>query len=1008
MILLAELSYIDNNVWQYDNPGTADSLIISGTTLTDLPADKSKTGTAFYQTTRAKCFDLPTTDEIWLKFDVYFDGSNRWRAYNTGSAGTCGVCSYSGGSSLGMWQNGNCIQDFSNVCKTNQLQTVLLHMISGASAGVVEAWVDGEKIYTYTGDVNHGQDFADIYLQSDGSGTVFSNVLISNNRDSLPYGVEIKPEIYASGLFAGKTYFKPSIFATYITAPHNEKIYADLSRRISTPESASADLQRKVGQGEKNSANLLRNVTKQEISYGDTERKIAIEEKISGDTLKHIVQSNKISADTRRNIKKIEKIIGDTSRKINVTVITADLRRNVTNHVKCNFDTCRQIGISEKVSADLYLRTANDEIAKADTFRKVNVATKTQADTLLKVSVREKISAKTKRAIVKHVSTSADTFLKIVTAEKVIADLMRGIREYVHADTFRQVKRAEKTFARTMIRIPHILNYRLQNRNRALTKSTKTKLLRDNPTSLVNTFKDYGVTAVNITLNEKTLSDDFRFDIASRSIEINETVLGYLLDYPFHFLVEETNQTDLVQSVKGRYSIDDLLYTWFYLSLDTEKFPKAAEIITRIAQYFLLVPVVKIDDFTPSNFTNNTMMTYADVLSSLFGWTSRVPQRQVNTFIRGNFLYCIQRGKEDSVFDITDLPHSRPTINKKFNRVLCYNPNKSGSDNDNDSDDDNGYKFSGTISYAQDGVAPFQSRIYITYTFDNGLLVKEEYATNTGLFADDDDELKTISNYSTTNYFYTSLLDKDKETVEAVDCISCNYISSKENTTKAVEQIWNNELYNGVKESNETSQSISTSYIYSYNEKTVYLSQEHEQTDREKIIDGEKIREKTWVDTYHVPAGNGWYAQTVYRNGIFQGANLSQGAPGNAISPYTIKQTQENFKGFDIKYTQPENQYPNNKDDELSAIVDDSFPVKESTIKKDTLNEALRWLHRKIIETVTVDLISAVVDGVPSINHIVDFTERVKLNGAEYFLVSNTISFTPRKLIQKLQLIRWY
>ena len=35
--------------WQYYNAGTADLLSIGGTTLTDLPDDKSKTGTAFYQ-----------------------------------------------------------------------------------------------------------------------------------------------------------------------------------------------------------------------------------------------------------------------------------------------------------------------------------------------------------------------------------------------------------------------------------------------------------------------------------------------------------------------------------------------------------------------------------------------------------------------------------------------------------------------------------------------------------------------------------------------------------------------------------------------------------------------------------------------------------------------------------------------------------------------------------------------------------------------------------------------
>ncbi|MBR0288996.1 MAG: LamG domain-containing protein, partial [Selenomonadaceae bacterium] len=173
--------------WRYVNPGTADTLTITGTTLTNLSADKSKTGTAFYQTQRVKCFDLAATPEVWMKFDVYFDGSNRWRAYNDGSAGSCGICSYSDGD-FGMWQNNNRIQDFSGICKTNQLQTVLLHMVSGSSDGVIEAWVDGVEIHTYTGDVNHGDDFADIYLQSDGSGTFFSNVIISNVEIKLDEG----------------------------------------------------------------------------------------------------------------------------------------------------------------------------------------------------------------------------------------------------------------------------------------------------------------------------------------------------------------------------------------------------------------------------------------------------------------------------------------------------------------------------------------------------------------------------------------------------------------------------------------------------------------------------------------------------------------------------------------------------------------------------------------------------------------------------------------------------
>lgn len=174
---------IEETPFRYENAGTADLLTVSGTTLGSLPATQSRTGTAFYQTQQAKCFDLPATPEVWMKFDVYFDGSNRWRAYNGGANGTCGVCSYGNysGGDFGMWQNDTKIQDFSGICIANQLQTVLLHMVSGVM-GTIEAWVDGNFIQLYRGDVNHGEDFADIYLQSDGAGTFFSNVIVSNTQ----------------------------------------------------------------------------------------------------------------------------------------------------------------------------------------------------------------------------------------------------------------------------------------------------------------------------------------------------------------------------------------------------------------------------------------------------------------------------------------------------------------------------------------------------------------------------------------------------------------------------------------------------------------------------------------------------------------------------------------------------------------------------------------------------------------------------------------------------------
>ena len=152
-----------NLEFRYENYGTADLLSVTGTTLTDLPATQSTTGSAFYQTTRAKCFDIPATKEIWVKFDVYTTLANRWRAYNENSNGICGICSQTNGD-LSFFVNNTNVKQCTGMVK-NQLQTVLLHMVSDSSSGVVEAWLDGVKLYTYTGNVNNGEDFADIYLQ---------------------------------------------------------------------------------------------------------------------------------------------------------------------------------------------------------------------------------------------------------------------------------------------------------------------------------------------------------------------------------------------------------------------------------------------------------------------------------------------------------------------------------------------------------------------------------------------------------------------------------------------------------------------------------------------------------------------------------------------------------------------------------------------------------------------------------------------------------------------------
>ena len=941
----------------------------------------------------------------------------------------------------------------------------------------------------------------------------------------------IKPEIYISWIPTGQIGLKPQIYATIIPTPVIEKASADTNRKISNPESTSGDLLLQIGNGEKVSADVARHVISTDTVTADTLRKLFVEENISGDTLIKIVQSAEIHADTYREVQSTEKIIGDTSRKIGVTTVNADLHRKIIASTKSNSDTCRQVANGETISGDTSLQVTCAEAAHADTFRKVedSTPTVTKADTNRVVGIREKVIADTSRKFAQREKASADTLLQTTIAEKIIADTMRGLRDVARADTCRKVTRAEKAVAKTVIRIPHVLNYILQEKPVTFTASKKNLLAANNPLSLINTFKDYGVTAINITLSEKTLSDTFSFDIASRSMDINEAVQGWLLDYPFSFLVEETTQTELIQSVKGMYSLDMLLYTQFFLpstkiesnngqivestvktvssngtveslsgsdvnkhtttrivkktTTSTSKsftyfYPTATEYAYRVAYHLGLNLIVLLDGFTPYGLSGDQRITYFDLLNSVFGWTSRLPQRQINVFIRGGILYCIQRGKELSVFDITNLQHSRPTIKKRLIRSLWSNP-KNESDNetstddtgdtevisddtgddggifDDDDDDDDGtdngddwtddYDYE-TVPIPYSGTIDFEGDDYqTTLQYKIGLLQKEYHLTKNGK--------ATVTSNTTFDYIEAGTVDEKtgyagfylvKKKTETTSHVNNDYVAptsdDAEFATSAVDAD-----YTDIKQTNTVT--------YQYRRTggdNIYLLRERDETTTETYEENPKTGKMEVADTttdlretLHMPLGNGWYGQVVYVNGECQGSNISHGKPGNKVSQFSIDEFQRTFTkekplpdtgedgddtggdtgggtgddtggdtgGDDTGVdTGSDTGSGDDYDDwrrKLAPFADTSFPVREFDLLKKLTNDLL-WLNRKTEETVTVDLISKIENGVPEINHIVDFTERILFNGAEYYLVSNNISFTPRKLIQKLTLIRWY
>ena len=520
-----------------------------------------------------------------------------------------------------------------------------------------------------------------------------------------------------------------------------------------------------------------------------------------------------------------------------------------------------------------------------DTSRRLNTSIAMRADTLRDIR------------IVKKITVTGDTERRIGRCESALVD------------TKRTLVKQSRIVADTKIEIPHTLTYA--------------------------EFRERGIRSFSVTLGELSLSDNIQLETI-RPLSVGDSVQGRVMDYAFRFLVEETSQRGIVQSIKGTYSKDTLLYTPIHIYVERAKVSRyAAEIAAALGLKLHRLT----DDFTPSQNFEDSGMTYHDFISALFGWTAKLPQRQINVFIRGDTLHIIQRGMEESVVDITNWPHVQPIIERKLLRSVWHSSHND-STGAHSEEDTAPIPFTGTISFKE-----------ISRTYSNGLLVRE---TNE-------------NGYSTYSYDGEYLAEKRTHNMDG-----------------------------------STSR---TDYSYASTGRDVYLFKEWERT-TEAVNDGKKHTEYDWEDwnkekgteriTYHAPLGYGWYATTVYVDGVLEGSSLSQGKPGGKASQFTVEQSN---LSLGASYA---------SDDSLpySSLIDTEFPVVGADYLR-VLTREIEWLNRKTQETVTVEIRARIRSGVPDIDHIVDFTERIRFEGHEYFLQSNTVELTPRLLRQTIKMVRW-
>lgn len=361
-------------------------------------------------------------------------------------------------------------------------------------------------------------------------------------------------------------------------------------------------------------------------------------ETVSVDTIRQVAETAAARADSQRKVCSTNRIAADTRRTITSSAIdwtSAKLLRRVAQRNTASAATRRCVGgIYVCIRCDTY-RTLSPNycIVRGATGREVVKRETVRCDTKRTPGMGNRAAAKTQRRLGRGNVAKAALRRTVVTRVRVRFD--------------------------TLLRVPHVLEYVKQPRSRRSKRAVA---------QIADNFRAHGIRSFAVTLGEMTLSDSFQMETV-QPLAIGDAVRGQLLDYRFSFLVEETLQRDLLQTVKGAYSKDATLYSAIRIFV---KEAQSSYYAQSIAAALGLQLHWACDDFTPSQNFEDSGMTYQDFISALFGWTAKLPQRQVNVFIREDTLHIVQRGKEASVLDITNWPHSRPTVERRLVRSLWH------------------------------------------------------------------------------------------------------------------------------------------------------------------------------------------------------------------------------------------------------------------------------------------------------------------------------------------------
>ena len=596
-----------------------------------------------------------------------------------------------------------------------------------------------------------------------------------------------------------------------------QQLSCDTDVKTTSADTLGADTSVKILASWQMNNDLLRAVLKRESFSiaGDTERSV------------HVLRDMRLNADTQRGLYAGQKLLADTARIVKVHIepesfsVSADTAGKITASYEVDNDLLRKV----------YKRAAFT--ISGDTARIIRIN-------------RVHVYAYTSREIVASYNISSD-LVRLVqkrTAFSILGDTERIINAkgniVIHVDTVRKLKRCVELgfdtelkrsyevicdtareiygsfglLADTCMRYPFDTTFTLP----------ANKDTTPDPFAVPKAVQQDGMVSMSISLNELSLSDTFELE-TTMQVEVLDAIYGTILDFPYSYTIGETSWSGRSISASGMYDVDSLLYTpMTYTTADVKH--KASWHARKIADSLGKNLNLAISDFTHSSTWVGAGQTYESIISSLFGWTSAIPHKQINVFMRaaGNTLNIVQRGQESRVTDITDTHHTRPEYHREVVRTMWSYRSDDGSGSSAHGINIEPVPFTGTLSFG-DAQASYSGG-YLTSETVNG---------------------------EVTTYSYSGIS-------------SARYVTGKVCVHK-------------------DGSITKTDYNFASTAGGIGVLGSEVETTTDKSGNSQTVRK-----TIHAPLGNGFYGTSVYVDDEYMGSSIGTGSPAATASRYLLNQ----------------------------------------------------------------------------------------------------------------------